>query len=278
MTYLLYRTALGPVATSERGWLRPEQDWDELLADDELFATLEGCEAVSEADEAVVRAIAAPLSPVSRQEVWAAGVTYLRSREARREESRASGGQGFYDHVYDAPRPELFLKATPARVVAPGATLRLRGDSRWMVPEPELALLVSPAGHITGYTVGNDLSCRDIEGENPLYLPQAKTFDGCAALGPALLVTNSPPPPETRIQLDIERNGESLLREETTLSRMKRTLEELVEYLYRELSHPAGCFLMTGTGIVPPDDFSLRAGDGISITIDGIGTLRNPVA
>lgn len=217
------------------------------------------------------------LAPIEAQEVWAAGVTYLRSRTARMDEAQSSGGGDFYERVYTAPRPELFMKATPSRVVGPGAAVRIRRDSQWNVPEPELTLLVSPGGNITGYTIGNDMSSRDIEGENPLYLPQAKTYDGCCALGPAILVTREPLAPQTEIRLAVERAGQAVFTGSTTLAAMKRRLEELVEFLYREASFPNGCFLLTGTGIVPPNSFTLQRGDRIDIAIDGIGTLANTV-
>jgi 2-dehydro-3-deoxy-D-arabinonate dehydratase len=220
---------------------------------------------------------AALLSPLGNQEIWAAGVTYKRSREARMLEAEQSGGGSFYDRVYDAERPELFFKATPARVVAPGGVMRLRPDSTWMVPEPELTLVVNRRAKIVGYTVGNDLSCRDIEGENPLYLPQAKVFDGCAAIGPGLLIASARPPPETRIELSIARGGVRVFGGSTTLAELKRSLDSLVEFLFRATSFSAGCFLMTGTGIVPGDDFALQPGDEIAIGIDGIGTLHNRV-
>jgi 2-dehydro-3-deoxy-D-arabinonate dehydratase len=218
------------------------------------------------------------LAPIEQQEVWAAGVTYFRSRTARMAESEASGGMSFYDRVYNAERPELFFKGTPSRVAGPGETVRIRRDSKWNVPEPELTLLVSPGGKITGYTIGNDMSSRDIEGENPLYLPQAKVYDRSCALGPAILVTDQPLPASTGIHIDIARGGSSVFHDSTTLEKMKRRPEELVEYLYRENSFPNGCFLLTGTGIVPPDGFTLQSGDEIAISIDGIGTLGNQVA
>ena len=218
------------------------------------------------------------LAPLDTQEVWAAGVTYERSRVARREES--AGGGDFYDKVYEAERPELFLKATGGhRVAGPGAPIRVRGDSAWNVPEPEMTLVLSSAGRIVGVTVGNDVSSRDIEGENPLYLPQAKVYDGACALGPMIRILddeldlNNLP-----IHLTITRGGETAFDAETSTARMKRTPDELASYLFRELSFPDGAFLMTGTGIVPPDDFSLAPGDVVSITIDGVGTLTNPVA
>jgi 2-dehydro-3-deoxy-D-arabinonate dehydratase len=272
---ILYRTPQGPVVAREGACFAVEAaEWDALLNHADLLGLLE-------ASVARGRAVPAPgvlLAPVGSQEVWAAGVTYWRSRTARMEESKAAGGGSFYDRVYEAVRPELFFKATPHRVSAPGARMRLRKDSAWMVPEPELALVVNSRAEIIGYTVGNDLSCRDIEGENPLYLPQAKVFDGCAALGPGLLITRQMPPPETPIQLSILRGGTEAWTGETTIGQLRRTPDALVEFLFREASFPAGVFLMTGTGIVPPDDFTLQAGDEIRITIPPIGTLSNTVA
>jgi 2-dehydro-3-deoxy-D-arabinonate dehydratase len=218
-----------------------------------------------------------PLAPIDSQEVWAAGVTYYRSRTARMAESEVAGGGSFYDRVYTAERPELFFKALPHRVAGPGEKVRIRRDSKWNVPEPELALVISPEGKIIGYTIGNDMSSRDIEGENPLYLPQAKVYDRSCALGPAILKTDEPLRRETAIRLEIRRGVEVVFGDSTTLASMKRRPEELVEYLYRETSFPNGCILLTGTGIVPPDTFTLRSGDEIAISIDGIGTLRNAV-
>jgi 2-dehydro-3-deoxy-D-arabinonate dehydratase len=218
-----------------------------------------------------------PLAPIEQQEVWAAGVTYLRSRSARMAESESNGGGDFYARVYDAERPELFFKSTPHRVVGTETAVRIRRDSHWNVPEPELALLISPGGTIQGYTIGNDMSSRDIEGANPLYLPQAKTYDKCCALGPSILVSKEQPPLSTAIQIAIHRSGQAVFQGATKLSTMKRTLNELVGYLFRESSFPRGCFLLTGTGIVPPDSFTLTAGDRIDIAIDGIGVLSNTV-
>lgn len=219
------------------------------------------------------------LPPIGRQEVWAAGVTYLRSRDARREESKDSGGGTFYDRVYDADRPELFFKAMAHKVVAAGGAVRIRRDSKWNVPEPELALMVSPGGKIAGYTIGNDMSSRDIEGENPLYLPQAKVYDGSCALGPCILVAHAdePLPKTTEISIEILRGGAEVFAGRASLSQMKRSFEELVEYLYRDHSFPHGCVLLTGTGVVPPDSFTLAPGDEIRITIEPIGTLTNTV-
>jgi 2-dehydro-3-deoxy-D-arabinonate dehydratase len=220
---------------------------------------------------------AAPGAPIGRQEVWAAGVTYLRSRTARMEESKDAGGGTFYDKVYQAARPELFFKGTPHRVAAPGTPVRIRGDSQWNVPEPELTLALNREGRIFGYTVGNDMSSRDIEGENPLYLPQAKVYDRSTALGPCLLVTNEPLPPTTPIAIVIHRDGAVAFSGSTQLNQIKRTFTELAGYLFRDNSFPHGAYLMTGTGIVPPDAFTLRAGDEIRITIEPIGTLVNTV-
>jgi len=217
------------------------------------------------------------LPPILSQDVWAAGVTYYRSRSARMEESKSAGGGDFYDRVYSAQRPELFFKATGPRVVGPGAKVAIRKDASWSVPEPELTLFVSPAGKIAGYTIGNDMSSRDIEGENPLYLPQAKVYDRSCALGPCLLVCDRPLPAATEIALEIRRGGEKAFSGSTTLEQMKRSPAELVEYLYRSNSFPQGCFLLTGTGIVPPDAFTLQPGDETRITVPPIGTLVNRV-
>jgi 2-dehydro-3-deoxy-D-arabinonate dehydratase len=266
---------------------------------DGLVAVLANCSAVvisptldelfeSENPSALVVAAAAkgrstqtpsqPLAPIQSQEVWAAGVTYFRSRTARMEESKDSGGGTFYDKVYSAERPELFFKSTPHRVAGPGEPVRIRKDSKWNVPEPELTLAVNSHGRIFGYTIGNDMSSRDIEGENPLYLPQAKVYDQSAALGPCLLLSDNPLPADTEISIKIVRSGSTVFSGATAISQIKRTLPSLVEYLYRSSSFPHGCFLMTGTGVVPGDDFTLRSGDGIHITIPGIGTLTNSVA
>ena len=217
------------------------------------------------------------LSPIESQEVWAAGVTYLRSRDARKEESKDAGGGTFYDRVYDAARPEIFFKATPHRVVAPGGAMRLRGDSHWNVPEPELALAISSRGKIFGYTAGNDLSSRDIEGENPLYLPQAKVWSQCCALGPGLVV-RGPLPSEASIRLTILRDGAPVFEGATALDRMKRGLPELADWLLRDNHFPAGCYLLTGTGTVPPNEFTLASGDEMRIAIAGIGVLVNTIA
>jgi 2-dehydro-3-deoxy-D-arabinonate dehydratase len=219
-----------------------------------------------------------PGAPIGRQEVWAAGVTYLRSRTARMEEAQQAGGGSFYDRVYHAARPELFFKSTPHRVAGPGTPVRLRADSRWNVPEPELTLALNRAGRLFGYTIGNDMSSRDIEGENPLYLPQAKVYDRSAALGPCLLVTGDPLAADTAIHLEIRRADAAVFTGTTAINQIKRSFGELAEYLFRDNAFPHGTYLMTGTGIVPPDSFTLRSGDEIRITIEPIGTLVNPVA
>ncbi len=214
------------------------------------------------------------LPPVDRQEVWAAGVTYKRSQEARERES--VGAARFYDLVYSAPRPELFFKATAERVVGSGARVHIRRDSRWTVPEPELALVVSPRLKIVGYTIGNDMSARDIEGENPLYLPQAKVYDHACALGPVVTLADGMPPlDQVTIRMTIDRGGGRVFEGATAVGKMARRLEELVEWLGRDNSFPHGAVLLTGTGVVPPDDFALAAGDLISIDIAGIGRLTN---
>lgn len=216
------------------------------------------------------------MAPVDRQEVWAAGVTYKRSKVAREEES--AGAAQFYDKVYTAARPELFMKATPERVSHPGQAIRVRRDSKWSVPEPELTLVVSPEMKIVGYTVGNDVSSRDIEGENPLYLPQAKIYAGSCAVGPwVTLAASAPKITEAEIRLVIRRGEAVVFDGSTAVSQMARTLEDLVSWLGKENAFPNGVLLMTGTGIVPPDAFNLSPGDAVDITITGLGTLTNPV-
>ena len=216
------------------------------------------------------------LPPVDVQEVWASGVTYFRSKVARMEESEEGGD--FYDRVYDAERPELFFKSTAGRVVGCNQPIRVRRDSEWNVPEPELVLVISSRGKVVGYTIGNDVSSRSIEGENPLYLPQAKVYDGGCAMGPAILVKTDGQNTERRIGMTISRDGDIVFEGEVSTEKIKRTEEELAEYLFRELTFEHGVFLFTGTGIVPPHDFTLLSGDVVRISIEGIGTLENPVA
>lgn len=270
---LLYRTASAWWIETAPGAGIPIPPANSLTTREDLFEYLEKVsrDGVSQPLSKEV------LAPLEEQEVWAAGVTYYRSRAARMAESESTGGGDFYDRVYNAERPELFFKTTPHRVVGSGAAVRIRRDSKWNVPEPELALLVSPGGKILGYTAANDMSSRDLEGANPLYLPQAKTYDKCCALGPAIRITRDPLPSSTTIDLKIRRGSETVFQNSTTLAEMKRGLEELVGFLFRESSFPEGCILLTGTGIVPPDSFTLAVGDRIDISIDGIGVLSNPV-
>ena len=217
------------------------------------------------------------LTPVESQEVWAAGVTYLRSKHARMEESDFSADA--YDRVYDAARPEIFFKSLPEKVVSPGGVVGIRRDARWNVPEPELALVISSTGAIVGFTIGNDMSSRDIEGENVLYLPQAKIYTGSCAVGPWVVI--GPAEHDVRlwtIQLEIRRAGELVFEGETRAGQIKRSFGELVDYLFRSQTFPHGAVLLTGAGVVPPDSFTLAAGDVVRITITGIGALENVVA
>jgi 2-dehydro-3-deoxy-D-arabinonate dehydratase len=253
----------------------PETNWDVLVAHENLNEFLRSV--VDGGKPAADFGSAKHEAPIGSQEVWAAGVTYHRSRSARMAEAKDAGGGDFYDRVYTAERPELFFKASPSRVAGPGGEVRIRRDAKWSVPEPELTLLVNPRGQIIGYTVGNDMSSRDIEGENPLYLPQAKVYDGSCALGPCVLVGSEVLPATTPICVEIVRGGKTVFSGATTLKEMKRSPAELVAYLFRENTFPFGTFLMTGTGIVPPDEFSLAAGDTVCITIEPIGTLENVV-
>ena len=215
-------------------------------------------------------------APIDNQEVWAAGVTYKRSQSARMEESEHAASA--YDRVYASPRPELFFKATPHRVVAPLAPVRIRVDSQWNVPEPELALVLNSRLDLVGYTIGNDMSSRDIEGENPLYLPQAKVYNGCCALGPWIsLPLGMPPAEQIGISMTVYRGDAAAFAGKTNIGQMARTFEELIGWLARDNAFPNGAFLLTGTGIVPDSEFTLQAADVIDITIDGIGILRNTV-
>ena len=252
-------------------------DWNELINRDDLSQFLAQLTASNNLDNAPPDWMQHIVAPLVSQEVWAAGVTYYRSRTARMAESQDAGGDSFYDRVYNAERPELFFKATPHRVAGPNAGVRIRRDSRWNVPEPELALVVTQTGKIVGYTIGNDMSSRDIEGENPLYLPQAKVYDRSCAIGPCVLVTDEMPDSSTEVRLEIQRRGATAFAGSTTLVQLKRTPGTLVEFLYRDNSFPQGCILLTGTGIVPPDDFTLESRDEIRITVEPIGTLVNVV-
>jgi 2-dehydro-3-deoxy-D-arabinonate dehydratase len=273
----LYRVEEGALIQNDEGTYLHHLDWDELLNRNDLFEYLNVVQASSDSRSVGPESLMNALAPLVSQEVWAAGVTYFRSRTARIEESQTAGGGDFYDRVYSAERPELFFKASPHRVSGPGEPVRIRRDSKWNVPEPELTLVITSSGKIVGYTIGNDMSSRDIEGANPLYLPQAKVYDRSCALGPCVLVSERPLEPSTRIELTIERAEKTAFSGTTTLAQMKRTPESLVEFLFRDNSFPRGCFLLTGTGIVPPDDFTLQRDDVIRIAIDSIGTLANVV-
>ncbi len=272
----LYKTRQGILVENESGtYLLENENWEDFVNDDDLYSKIkERIKALSPSKTNIENILA----PIGRnQELWACGVTYLKSKIGRQEESKDAGGGDFYARVYEAQRPEVFFKATSNRIVGPGQKVRIRKDSTWDVPEPELTLVVSSSGKIIGYTIGNDMSSRSIEGENPLYLPQAKTYDGCAAVGPCIYVTDQPLSNDTSITLEIKREGKTAFQGSVTLSQMKRKPEELVSFVYRECSFPRGCLIMTGTGIVPENNFTLKSGDEILISIDGIGTLKNEV-
>jgi 2-dehydro-3-deoxy-D-arabinonate dehydratase len=274
----LYNTTRGILVTDNQGQQCATLDssaWDVIIAAPDLFdraqkALAGPCVTPPAANEIV--------APIGTQEVWAAGVTYYRSRSARIEESKDAGGGTFYDRVYSAERPELFFKATARRVIGPGGNIRIRTDATWSVPEPELTLVINPNAEIVGYTIGNDMSSRDIEGENPLYLPQAKVYDGSCALGPCVLLADTPLPKSTAISISIKREGSVVFTGSTSIAEIKREFNELVSYLFRDNTFPTGACLMTGTGVVPEDDFTLAHGDVVTIVIDGIGTLSNTVA
>lgn len=276
----LYKTKTGAVIEKDDAfYVVKNADWDTFLNDDDLFAklarTINGMAPAPDAASLLKHELQAP---IQSQEVWASGVTYYRSKVGRQEESKESGGGDFYAKVYEAERPEIFFKATASRTVGHGGKVRIRRDSTWNVPEPELTLVVTSSGKIIGYTIGNDMSSRSIEGENPLYLPQAKTYDGSAALGPCIYVTEKPLPDDTRIEITISRKGKPVFNGDIAINQIRRKFKDLVSYLYRECSFPHGSFLMTGTGIVPSSDFTLHEGDEMSITIAPIGTLVNTVA
>jgi 2-dehydro-3-deoxy-D-arabinonate dehydratase len=272
----LYKTKNGIVIEKdEKFYLLKDEDWDSFVNADNLYEKmLKQIQSAKSVDKGFLDSLEAP---IHSQEIWASGVTYMRSKIGRQEESKNAGGGDFYGKVYEAERPELFFKATSHRVVNPGGKVRIRKDSTWNVPEPELTLMITSSGKIVGYTIGNDMSSRSIEGENPLYLPQAKTYDGCAAVGPCIYVTNEPLSPDTVINLEIKRNGEAVFQGDVGLNKLKRKPEELVSFLYRECSFPNGSLLMTGTGIVPMSDFTLQSGDEIIIALEPIGTLINTV-
>jgi len=276
----LFKTRQGNIVEHNSQYYRIDLPWDELINRGGLHHFLEThlhhAELLSpvQADALLNSGL---LAPIGAQEVWAAGVTYLRSRDARMEESRESGGATFYDKVYEAERPELFFKSHPHRVAAHDEDVYIRRDSSWNVPEPELTLFMDSGGGIQAYTIGNDMSSRSIEGENPLYLPQAKVYQRSAALGPCLFIPHTPISPMTKISMVIHRGGKNVYTGEVAVSQIKRKLPELASWLFREMDFPYGCFLMTGTCLVPGGEFTLAEGDKVDISIDGIGTLTNTV-
>ena len=274
----LYKTRKGNVLETDGKFYQIDRGWDELINREGLYnflgtAVTPGNELP--ASQAATWCEKEILAPIGSQEVWAAGVTYLRSRNARMEESKDSGGADFYDKVYAAERPELFFKSLAHRVAAHAEPVYIRRDSSWNVPEPELTLFTNSKGNIQAYTIGNDMSSRSIEGENPLYLPQAKVYERSAALGPCLYVPEHPIPLTTGIHMMISRDEKKVYTGEVQISQIKRSLTELVSWLYRETDFIYGSFLMTGTCLVPPNDFTLQEGDKVDIAIDGIGTLTN---
>ena len=274
----LYKTKNGIIIQNENNFYLVNENWDSFVNDDNLFDKIENFVSSNIPIDNGQDLISSGLeAPIGLQELWASGVTYFRSKQGRQEESKKAGGADFYQHVYEAERPEIFFKATSNRIVGSGGEVRIRKDSTWDVPEPELTLLITSNQKIVGYTIGNDMSSRSIEGENPLYLPQAKTYDGCAALGPCVLITREPLPKTTLISIKIQRDNDVVFEGDIEINQIKRSFEELVSFLYRECSFPKGSLLMTGTGIVPTSEFTLHHGDEISISIDAIGTLINKV-
>ena len=274
---LLYRTRAGNFVVDNNDAYEIRKEWDDILSAENLHTHLQ---TLMKSSTVVDRSsfpeiIRQPLAPLGQQEVWAAGVTYLRSRDARMEESKESGGADCYQKVYTADRPELFFKALPHRVASSGEAVYIRKDSTWNVPEPELTLFINSSGTIQGYTIGNDMSSRSIEGENPLYLPQAKMYERSAALGPCIYVPAESIDLETNIHLIIQRKDQNIFEGNVQLKKMKRQFAELASWLFAEMKFPNGCFLMTGTGIIPPDQFTLQPRDVVQITIDNIGTLTN---
>ena len=272
----LFNTTKGVVLQRESSAQFLEDGWNGLISNDNLHEYLSGL--ADRSTEAALDAIASHLlPPIGTQEIWACGVSYFNSQMARREESETTGGGDFYTRVYHADRPELFFKSAAHRAAGHRQAVRIRRDSSWNVPEPELTLVVSPSGKILGYTVGNDMSSRSIEGENPLYLPQAKTYEQSAGIGPGMLVAEKPLSPNSEIRMSIFRNNESAFFGQTRISAINRTFEDMVAYLYRELAFPVGAYLMTGTGIVPPREFTLEPNDRIEIEIAGVGKLVQTV-
>jgi 2-dehydro-3-deoxy-D-arabinonate dehydratase len=276
----IYKTESGILINqNDSFYLLKDEEWDSFINDDNLLPKAK--DVISSQDpiengEGLIENELLP--PIFSQEIWASGVTYYNSKLGRQEESKEAGGGDFYARVYVADRPELFFKSNRHRCVGSGEEVRIRKDSTWDVPEPELTLVITSNQKIVGYTIGNDMSSRSIEGENPLYLPQAKSYDGSASIGPCIYVTDDPLPPTTTIELSIFRDGTQVFADKIGIDQIKREFEELVGYLYRECTFPFGSFLMTGTGIVPGKDFTLQPDDEIHITIEPIGTLVNKVA
>jgi 2-dehydro-3-deoxy-D-arabinonate dehydratase len=255
-----------------------QQDWDALVNQQDLHAYLLALiKEQTSFEQASWLSTQRIQAPIVSQEIWAAGVTYLRSKVARMEESKVSGGADFYAKVYDAERPELFFKSTAQRCSGPGEPVFIRSDSHWNVPEPELTLFANCEGKIVGYTIGNDMSSRDIEGENPLYLPQAKCYERAAAIGPCLWIPEAPIDPDTRIHMEIHRKDETVFSGEISINQMKRKHDELIGYLFRAMRFSQGVYLMTGTCLVPPNEFTLQEADLVIMQIDGIGRLENTV-
>jgi 2-dehydro-3-deoxy-D-arabinonate dehydratase len=276
----LYKTTQGIILQHQHKSFQINDEWDTLVNRNNLYEHLfkltnnSGVLATIESDELIKEHL---LPPIGTQEVWAAGVTYLKSRDARIEESVDTGAADCYSRVYEAERPELFFKSLSHRVAGHNGHVHIRKDSAWNVPEPELTLYINSSGSIQGYSIGNDMSSRSIEGENPLYLPQAKIYNNSASIGPCLYIPEKPLDPETKIHITIHRGGQKMFDDFTAISRMKRSLNELAGFLFRELDFEYGCYLMTGTCVVPPNNFTLQKGDIVNTTIDLIGTLTNIV-
>ena len=274
----VYNTTKGLLLESDNSFYQVNEDWDVFINDDNVLEKakdiVKKSSKIDNAEDLIANYL---LVPMQNQELWASGVTYYNSKLGRQEESKDAGGGDYYERVYHADRPEIFFKATINRTVPSGGKVNIRKDSTWDVPEPELTLAISSSGKIIGYTIGNDMSSRSIEGENPLYLPQAKTYDACAGLGPCIYLTDEPLDLNTTISMKIIRNDETVFEDSIQINKIKRKFEDLVSYLYKECSFAYGSFLMTGTGIVPTTSFTLKSDDEIQISIDRIGTLINYV-
>ena len=275
---IVYNTTKGIIIQSDNSFYLINENWDDFINNDNLSEKLNqlvsSLKPIQNAKEIIANHL---LVPMQSQELWASGVTYFNSKLGRQEESKDAGGGDYYERVYNADRPELFFKATVNRTVPSGGKVNIRKDSTWDVPEPELTLVITSSGKIIGYTIGNDMSSRSIEGDNPLYLPQAKTYDACAGVGPCVYITDEPISGETKIGMKIFRNNEIVFEDLIELNQLKRKPEDLVNYLYKECSFPYGSLLMTGTGIVPTTAFTLQSEDEIQISIENIGTLINYV-